>query len=53
LTSANFLKHISRVTAPIACCPMVIKNRLSCAGLRRRFAFFGEKIGNNYMVMKK
>jgi hypothetical protein len=53
LTSANFSKHKSRVTAPIACCPVAIKNRLACAGLRRCFALFGEKIGNNYIVMKK
>jgi hypothetical protein len=41
------------VTAPSACCPMASKNPASLCWPLAVFCLFGEKIKNNYMVMKK
>jgi hypothetical protein len=41
------------VTAPSACCPMASKNPASLCWPLAVFCLFGEKIRNNYMVMKK
>jgi hypothetical protein len=41
------------VTAPSACCPIASKNPASLCWPLAVFCLFGEKIRNNYMVMKK
>jgi hypothetical protein len=48
-----FQNHECHVAAPSACCPIANKNPASLCWPLAVFCLFGEKIGNNYILMKK